>query len=148
MDALVNEMMETFQRFARAEWRKQSVSGIKSSEVRVLICLKVLISESDRGVNITDLSRKLSITSPSITQIIKNLMTDGFVERYNNPRDKRITLIRLTDKGEGVAQKSYERYMLYFSGLIERLGEEQSRTLIALLSEVYSYTHETGTFDG
>ncbi|NIK78857.1 DNA-binding MarR family transcriptional regulator [Paenibacillus castaneae] len=148
MDALVNEMMETFQRFARAEWRKQSVSGIKSSEVRVLICLKILISESDRGVNITDLSRKLSITSPSITQMIKNLMTDGFVERYNDPRDKRITLIRLTDKGEGVAQKSYERYMLYFSGLIERLGEEQSRTLIALLSEVYSYTHETGTFDG
>lgn len=148
MDALVNEMMETFQRFARAEWRKQSVSGIKSSEVRVLICLKVLINESDRGVNITDLSRKLSITSPSITQMIKNLMTDGFVERYNDPRDKRITLIRLTEKGECVAQKSYEKYMFYFSGLIERLGEEQSRTLIASLSEVYSYTHESGTFDG
>ncbi|WP_068774959.1 MarR family winged helix-turn-helix transcriptional regulator [Paenibacillus sp. FJAT-26967] len=145
--SLVKEMIETFTLFAKAEWRKQSVSGIKSSEVRVLLCLKMLNEENDHGVNISDISKRLSVTSPTITQMIKSLINGGYVERYNDAKDKRITLLRLTDKGAEAAMKASERYLLYFSSLIERLGEEQSKTLIYLLNEMYSHSQEIRNAD-
>ncbi|WP_256759410.1 MarR family winged helix-turn-helix transcriptional regulator [Cohnella sp. WQ 127256] len=139
---LVMELTEAFQQFAKAEWRKQPISGIKSSEVRVLLCLKFLSEASEHGVNISDISKRLSVTSPTVTQMIKSLMGEGYVERYNDPQDKRITLLRLTDKGEGIAQKASERHMMMFSGLVEKLGEEQSKELASLLNQVFSYFQE------
>jgi DNA-binding MarR family transcriptional regulator len=147
LPSLVKEMTETFERFGRAEWRKQTVFGIKSSEVRVLLCLKLLTNENDHGINISDISKKLSVTSPTVTQMVKNLIAAGFVERFNDSKDKRITLIRLTDKGEKVAQKATERFKIIFSGLVEKLGEEQSKTLIVLLNQVYNHLREVTHMD-
>lgn len=147
MTPLVKEMTEAFQQFAKAEWRKQNVSGLKSSEVRVLFCLKVLSDQNDNGVKISDISKRLSVTSPTVTQMINHLMAASYVERYNDPGDKRITLLRLTDKGEAVAKKASERFTAMFTGLIETLGEEQSKTLIILLNQVYGYFHEFSHVD-
>ncbi|SFK96124.1 DNA-binding transcriptional regulator, MarR family [Paenibacillus sp. 1_12] len=145
MASIVKEMSETFERFGKTAWRKQTVNGIKSSEIRVLLCLNLLTNESDHGVNISDISKRLSVTSPTVTQMIKNLIAAGLVERFNDATDKRITLLRLTGKGEVVAQKATERYQFIFSGLIEKLGEEQSRTLILLLNEVYNHFYENNS---
>ncbi|MBW7457760.1 MarR family winged helix-turn-helix transcriptional regulator [Paenibacillus sepulcri] len=141
LSPLVKEMRETFERFARAEWRKQTSFGIKSSEIRVLLCIKVLAAENGHGVNISDISRKLDVTSPTVTQMVKHLIHEGYVERAADPRDKRISLLGLTDKGDAAAQKAYERFTTIFSGLIETLGEEQSKTLVSLLNQVYQYLH-------
>lgn len=147
MSSLVKEVTEAFHQFAKSDWRKQSVSGIKSSEVRVLLCLKMLANENEHGVNVSDISKRLSVTSPTVTQMVKSLMAEGYVERYNDPRDKRITLLRLTEKGEAAAQKAYERFAVVFTGLVERLGEEQSRSLIVLLNQIYNYFVEIADTD-
>jgi len=134
--------METFEKFAKTEWRKQTSFGIKSSEVRVLVCIKMLAAENDHGVNISDISKKLAVTSPTVTQMVKHLIQEGFVERAADSRDKRISLLRLTEKGELVAQKAFERFKSTFYGLIETLGEKQSKELIVLLNQVYQYFHQ------
>ncbi len=145
ISSIMKEMTETFERFGKAAWRKQTVYGMKSSEIRVLLCLHQLTNESDHGVNISDISKRLSVTSPTVTQMIKNVIAAGLVERFNDSTDKRITLLRLTSKGEVVVQKATERYQFLFSGLIEKLGEEQSRTLIMLLNEVYNHFYEVSS---
>ncbi|BBI36436.1 MarR family winged helix-turn-helix transcriptional regulator [Cohnella abietis] len=144
---IVKEMMDSFQQFSRAEWRKQPIDGIKPSEVRVLLCIKVLTEQSDQGVNISDISRRLSVTSPTVTQMIKQLMSDGCVERYNDSKDKRITLLRLTEKGEDIAQKALKRFTVIFTGLAEKLGEEQSQALTGLLNQVYSYFNDINMYE-
>lgn len=140
--SLEQKMIETFILFSKSEWREQSVNGLKSSEVRVLLCLKKLSEENDYGVKISDISKRLFVTSPTVTQITKNLFIEGYVERYNDTRDKRITLIRFTDKGAAAAERASEQFKYYFSSLIEKLGEEESKTLIALLNQVYSHFQE------
>lgn len=140
--SLEQEMIETFRLFSKAEWREHSIDGLKSSEVRVLLCLKFLSEENDDGVNISDISKRLSVTSPTVTQIIKNLSIEGYVERYNDARDKRITLIRSTDTGTDIAERAAQRYRSYFSGLIKKLGEEKSEMLIVLLNQAFSHFQE------
>ncbi|MBP1988718.1 MarR family winged helix-turn-helix transcriptional regulator [Paenibacillus eucommiae] len=139
MASIEKDLSETFERFTQSGWRRKQNLGIKPSEVRVLLCLKILASQSDNGVSISDISKSLAVTSPTVTQMIKHLIKSGYVQTFHDFKDKRITLLRLTDRGETLAQQAMEQYKLIFSGLIERLGEEQCHTLIVLLRQVYNY---------
>jgi len=136
------KMAEIFEKFVRADWRKQFKWGIKSSEVRVLLCIKEVSRESPLGVNVSQISKMLFVTSPTVTQMVKNLSTNGFIERTTDSLDRRIASIRLTDKGELIAQKATDRYQTIYSGLVKSLGKEKSDTLNALLNEVYLYFAE------
>ena len=50
-------------------------------------------------LSMSDLSGKLSIDNSAITGLIDRLEKDDFVAREKNPKDRRGTLIRITQKG-------------------------------------------------
>lgn len=136
----VKKMIETFQKFAKADWQKQSIWGIKPSEVRVLVCIKKINGEDNlHGVNVSQISKMLFVTSPTVTQMIKSLSNNGYIERFIDPEDRRIADIRLTEKGQILAQKAIDRHKEIFSGLLVKLGKEKSDALNSLLDEVYLY---------
>lgn len=143
---LASEMIGIFDRFIKIDWGKKENLGIRPSEVRVLLCIKQLTNESDHGVSISDISKKLIVTSPSVTQVTKQLVEYGYVESVSDSKDKRITLLRLTNSGEDFTQRAWGRVSTHFTGLIDRLGEEKSTTLIMLLEEVYEYSKEAKEF--
>lgn len=141
---LAREMIGIFDKFIKIDWGKKENLGIRPSEVRVLLCIKQLTTdESGIGVSISDISKKLIVTSPSVTQVTKQLMEYGYVQSVSDTKDKRITLLRLTDCGEEFANRAWERVSTHILGLIDRLGEEKVTTLIKLLEEVYEYSRES-----
>lgn len=142
VDVNVKKMIKSFERFFKADWRKQSFWGIKPSEVRVLLCIKDLSTDSQHCVNVSEISKKLCVTSPTITQMIKSLCTHGYIERTKDLNDRRIADINLTDQGEQLVEKASLHYEIIFSGLIDKLGKEQSNALIILLDQVYTYFDE------
>jgi DNA-binding MarR family transcriptional regulator len=135
----VRRLLATFQKFAKAEWSKHSILGIKPSEIRVLLCIKDISKEGKQRVTVSEISKKLFITSPSVTQIIKSLSTIGYIERSVDTKDRRIADIKLTNTGEQIVQKAREFIITNYSGLLEALGKEKSETLITLLDQVYVY---------
>ena len=139
----VKRFIETFDRLAKVERRKQPFLGLKYSEVRVLICIGFLSQESQQVVNVSQISKRLSVTSPTVTELIKSLSRTGHIERCSDATDKRIVDIKLTDKGEKLFEKVTTYFDGLYSGLIERLGEEQSEKLIELLDQVCLYLDET-----
>ena len=143
MTSTLHKFVDTFENLARAERLKQPIFGIKNSEVRVLLCIGSLSHDSQQVINISKISNKLGVTSPTVTELIKSLSSKGYIERCADARDKRVVDIKLTDKGEKFVQKVTTYYDSLFSGLIERLGEEQSEKLIELLDQVYLYLNET-----
>lgn len=139
----IKRFVDTFERLARAERRKQPSLGLKKSEVRVLLCIEYLSHEDQCIVNVSQISRKLSVTSPTVTELVKSLSSKGYIERCVGSKDKRIVDIKLTDKGAKTVQKVTVYFESLFSGLINRLGKEQSDTLIELLDQVCLYLDET-----
>lgn len=139
----VNRFVDTFDKLVRAERKIQPVLGIKNSEVRVLLCIGSLLHEGQQVINVSQISNKLQVTSPTVTELTKSLSSKGYIERYTDAKDKRVVDIKLTDKGEKYVQKVATYYNALFSGLIERLGEEQSEKLIDLLDQVCLYLNET-----
>lgn len=136
------KFVDTFDNLARFERHNQTLMGIKKSEARVLLCIDYLSEQKEYKVNISNISKNLSITSPTITEIVKDLTTKGYLERHTAQNDKRFVEITLTDKGKKIVQDITHYYDVLFSGLIEKLGQEQSELLIELLNEVTNYFNE------
>mgnify|MGYP000156244411 CR=1 FL=1 len=139
----VNRFVDTFENLARTERKIQPALGIKNSAVRVLLCIGSLSHDKQQVINVSQISNKLQVTSPTVTELIKNLSSKGYIERCTDAKDKRVVDIKLTSKGEKFVQKVLSYYDTLFSGLIERLGEEQSEKLVELLDQVCLYLNET-----
>ncbi|MCA0754795.1 MarR family transcriptional regulator [Paenibacillus sp. N4] len=135
----VTQLMEVFQRFAKADWRKKTIDGLKPSEIRVLVRLKNNLDNGGASMTVSELSKILQVTSPTVTQMINSLLASGHVNRSADPSDRRITEITLTDKGSRFAEKALERYHALFKGVIDRLGKEQSDQLIVTLNQLFDY---------
>ncbi|WP_186430304.1 MarR family winged helix-turn-helix transcriptional regulator [Clostridium sp. BSD9I1] len=138
----IRKFIDTFEALARIERHNQTIMGIKKSEARVLLCIEFLSKEKECKVSISEISKNLSITSPSTTEFVKNLTNKGYIERHVNQNDKRVIEITLTDEGKKIVQDLKKYFNSLFSGIIERLGIEQSELLIELLDKVNIYFNE------
>lgn len=138
----IKKFIDTFENLARIERHNQSIMGIKKSEVRVLLCIEFLSEEKKCKVNISEISKNLSIAPPSATEFVKNLINKGYLEKHINQTDKRFIEITLTDDGKEIVQSLKKYFNSLFSGIIEILGIEQSNLLIELLDTVNLYFNE------
>ena len=135
-------LMEAFLQFDKLHWHHSSIAGLRHSELTVLYCIKRKAAADGPGIKVSEISKILKVTSPTITQFIKNLETKGVVERGIDKKDRRAVPIRLTDKGEITVKKAMDAIFASFDGLVEYLGEEDSSRLIVLLAKVFSYFDE------
>ena len=138
----VKKFIDTFENLSRIERHNQTVMGIKKSEARVLLCVDFLHNEKKCKVNISQISKNLSITPPSTTEFVKNLINKGYLEKSISQNDKSSFQINLTKKGEKIVKDLKNYFNSLFYGLIERLGNEKSNLLIDLLNVVNVYFDE------
>src|SRR5947209_11218311 len=139
---LAQKLMRAFMQFHKAEWHQRSIAGCKPSEIRVLFCIKKGIKPDTSEMKVSEISKLLHVTSPTITQLLKGLEANGLIERHIDPTDRRAFGITLTEKGEKVTQQAAEAFSASLHDLIEYLGEEQSNQLAELLAKVSRYYSE------
>jgi DNA-binding MarR family transcriptional regulator len=113
--------------------------GYKPSEIKVLFCIKKGGRPDRDEITVSEISKLLHVTSPTVTQLIKGLETEGLIERTINPADRRVVGIKLTEKGEQVTQQARRDFFESINGLIAYLGEEQSDQLAELLLKASHY---------
>jgi DNA-binding MarR family transcriptional regulator len=135
-------LFSTFMQFNKAEWHQRSIAGCKPSEIRVLFCIKKGVKPSASEMKVSEISKQLQVTPPTVTQLLKGLEANGLIERHLDPLDRRTVGITLTEKGEMVTQQAADAFSSSLNGLIEYLGEEKSNQLAELLSMVYRYHSE------
>jgi DNA-binding MarR family transcriptional regulator len=136
------KLLRSFMQFNKVEWHQGSIAGCTLSEIKVLFCVKKGVKPATQEMKVSEISKCLHVTSPTITQLLKGLEAQGLVERRIDPTDRRAVGITLTKKGEMVTQRAEEAFSASFHGLIEYLGEEQSDQLAELLSKVFHYYQE------
>ena len=136
------KLLRSFQEFHKAGWHQRSIAGYKPSEIRVLFCVKKGAKPDILEVKVSEISKMLHVTSPTITQLLKGLEANGLIERNIDPTDRRAVGISLTERGEMVTQQAAEAFSASLNGLIEYLGEEQSNQLAELLSKAFRYYNE------
>ena len=136
------KLLRAFMQFNKVGWHQRSIAGCKPSEIRVLFCIKKGVQSDTLEMKVSEISKLLHVTSPTITQLLKGLEAHGLVERRIDPTDRRAVGITLTEKGELVTQKAADAFSDSFNGLIAYMGEEQGNQLAELLSSAFRYFSE------
>jgi DNA-binding MarR family transcriptional regulator len=133
------KLLSALLQLKRLGWQQRVVAGCKPSEIRVLFCVKEGTNADLPEMKVSEISKQMGVTSPTITQLLKSLEAHGLVERNIDAIDRRAVGVKLTDKGVLTAQQAEDAFFSFIKGLVEYLGEEQSDQLAELLSKVFRY---------
>lgn len=101
--------------------------------------IKVIIYLARKGTSsISETAKNLTISKPNMTPIIDKLITEGLINRYNDPNDRRILRIELTDKGYEFIKKQEE---IIKNNLAKKISSLNSEDLEALSDHVLGITN-------
>lgn len=132
-------LINTFMQFRRSRWHEKKIAGFNPSEFKIMSVLNQGMKENSDGMKVSEISERLHVTPPTVTQLINSLEKEELVERTIDPNDRRSVNVRLTGKGIEVTRQAREAFKETFLGLIDYLGEEDSDKLAELLSKVNEY---------
>ena len=92
-------------------------------ENNVLILLYYYESEFGKTLTIKDISCFYEIKSSTAIQFVNSLEKHGYIVRMNDPKDKRVTLVTLTEfgkeMGKVISQKNHE--------MVQKILEKQEK---------------------
>jgi DNA-binding MarR family transcriptional regulator len=137
----LRQFNKSFMQFSRMAVH-QNFAGCKQSEVGVLFLLKHAKKPGTHEMKVSEISKLMHVTSPTVTQILKGLEAHGLIERHVDPTDRRSVGIVLSKRGEDIADRAEEAFMVFFQGLADYLGEEESNQLAELLFKASRYFRE------
>lgn len=88
--------------------------------------LGILFQLHYRGTcGISELSEKFDITNAATSQLVDKLVQSGFVQREEDPHDRRAKLLNLTEKGKELIQQSAERRYRWVEVVATKLSAEE-----------------------
>jgi len=90
-----------------------SESGIAVTPIQVML---LFFLQKNDGSSLTQISQGLMLENPTVTGLIDRLEKLDYVKRSDHPDDRRVYLVRITEKGKKVANKALP--------IIKKLNEE------------------------
>jgi DNA-binding MarR family transcriptional regulator len=131
---LTQELFQIMKRFPRPKLKQSSIDGLTRSEYELLVMLVMNLDENKTALSVSELADLLVITPAGVTHLVNPLEDKGYIKRLQDRKDRRIVLIGLTDKGTEVAEALIAEVQEQLIGLVNHLGEEDSKTLVHLMS--------------
>lgn len=92
-----------------------------------------------RQVSMTEISARLHITKPAVTNLTDRLERGGFLKRIPHPDDRRISLLQIRPKGEKVVRETQSQVLRFLLKALDRLNAAEQKAIsrfYALLSQV------------
>jgi DNA-binding MarR family transcriptional regulator len=104
-----------------------------------LVSLYLNLGDGTKSITASELSSQLRITPAGVTHLTNPLEEAGYIERRQNSNDRRVILIGLTNNGKEFARTILTETHERLTGLVQYLGEEDSRMIVRLLSSTMAY---------
>ena len=121
VEVFMQRSMHDFLGYVRA-------SGLSMSQLGALF--RIQHRESS---GVTDLGDKLGVTSSAASQLLERLVQQELVLRSEDPSDRRVKQLILTDKGRHVLQQSIQARQSWLSDLADILSDPEKESIIAAL---------------
>jgi DNA-binding MarR family transcriptional regulator len=103
-------------------------SGISMPQFVILMALS---HKGSAGVH--DIGKHMEISSAAASQIIDRLVQSGFVDRMEDPQDRRVKHVTLTNKGRAAIKAGMDRLFHWVEELAENLTDEERRVVLKAL---------------
>ena len=104
-------------------------SGLSMSQLGALFLI-----HRGGGSGVTDLGDDLGVTSSAASQMLERLVQQDLVLRSEDPSDRRVKQIILTDKGLQVVEESMHTRQRWVFDLAENLSDAEKGTIVPALN--------------
>lgn len=84
----------------------------------------LVLSFHDAPVASQTLTRHLGVTLATLTGLVDRLVAQGLVARREDPEDRRVRLIELTERGRGLVEDVRDAGLEQLRHLLDRLDDE------------------------
>jgi DNA-binding MarR family transcriptional regulator len=121
IDILMRRSMRDFIRYARQ-------SGLSMSQSGALLHL-----HHHETCGVTDIGDSLGVTSAAASQMLERLVQQGLIERTEDPDDRRVRRITLTEQGRRAVRETIRAHQGWFDDLAADLSAAEKEQIIAAL---------------
>lgn len=119
---LLSSMIRSFVGFERSEI---FCRGVTMSQ-----CSTIMAIGKMGAMTMNALSEWMSLATSTMTRIVDNLVRDGYIERTQDPQDRRVVRVSLTAKGEQLFQFIKFIYHEYHRRIVDAIPSGELRKVV------------------
>ena len=128
-------VMGTGAALGRAMARAIEPFGFNLGPPRYAVVRVIFLAEGGR-LSLTEIARRVGVTTTNITNLIDGLERDGWVERQASEADRRVTYVQLTELGRERCGQLIPATARFTSQLFAGLTDEEKQGLIRTLQKL------------
>lgn len=132
--ALRKALIATMLEFRGIKPAIQTVCGLPAGEFFFLQRIHEL--QKQGPVRVSHLRDAMSMSMPAVSQFLRTLEEKGLVRRESAPKDRRVTLVTVTETGEQVLRQSQDQFNRMLDRLIQQYGPQELEKLVEMLSRL------------
>ncbi len=102
-DRIIFLLSKVFQKVTNNLQKALSESGLEVTPTQAMM---LFFLQKNEGSSLTDIGHGLLLENPTVTGLIDRLAKLGYVNRSDHPKDRRVYLVHITEKGKLVAEKA------------------------------------------
>ena len=114
-------------------------TGLSMSQFGVLFHLS-----RKQSSGVTDLGDHLGVTSAAVSQMLERLVQQGLILRTEDPNDRRVKKIVLTEKGSQVLQEGLHARQDWLVDLADTLSDIEKEKITAALNTLVNKASRLG----
>ena len=126
-----NEIVELVKKYQFRDRNKRVCCGLSVSQCYIIETLHRF-----GPLNMKNLADKMHLSISTITRVVAPLVKNGFVQREEDQKDRRIRLITLTQKGQIAFQQSWQNVFESEKIILGNFPAEHRELLISLLFDL------------
>ena len=109
--------------------------------------LGALFHISRMGSRVTDLGEHLGVSSAAASQMLDHLVQQGLISRAEDPSDRRVKQLSLTEKGQQILQESIHARQAWLDELASALSKSEIEKVHTALEILISKAKNLGPLD-
>ena len=142
---LSSEFSDTLHRWSETYMRRSihdlilfsRESGLSMHQMSVLFHLR-----HGKDCGVSTIGEHLGVTNAAASQMIERLVQNGFVERKEDPQDRRVKQLSLTQNGMAIVQEGINRRRRWIDELANELSIEDQYAVTSALKIVLYAANE------
>lgn len=142
-EALRAKLYDLMGRFHRERYvPAEMLCGLTHAEMQIIRCVS-MAAESGDPLRPSDVARRFGVTPSAVSQSVKKLQMQGYVERVRSDEDGRSVALVLTAKGKVLAAQGRAAHRAFMDEVFSYVGTDRIEQLVETLEMVLDFFEQS-----
>ncbi|RPJ96012.1 MarR family transcriptional regulator [Rummeliibacillus sp. TYF005] len=124
------EVVSSLERKWANEWNSHNTMGLSKTHIFILDIL-----ESEGPMRPSSLAERLHVTTGGVTVLTTKLTKAGYINKTQNPTDRRASQLEITDAGHELLEAAHEHINSIVDRMFGMLTEDEIQSLKIIFSK-------------